>query len=148
MNDNSTNQLTTTKAIDLDSLDPTSGANEGVEIELQHPVTKRGLGSFITIHGLDSEAAQELRAQVSAKTSNRIRVARDVFAGFDVAPDEADTEKAVFCAALTLGWRNVVYKGEALTFSRANAQKLYRNVRWIREQVDAQIANTALFIKG
>jgi len=47
----------------------------------------------------------------------------------------------------TLAWRGIVYEGEALECNPGNARRLYAALPWLREQVEAFIADRANFLK-
>lgn len=134
--------------LDLASLDTVKACNEGAEIELTHPVTKRPLGMFISIVGKDSDAFQEYVAQSSDDDKRR---------GFEAQRKNKTPQPKYFAqqkadaiallVACTTGFRNVNFNGP-LDFNEANATKLYTSLPWVREQVDAAIVDYENFIKS
>jgi len=46
-----------------------------------------------------------------------------------------DDDNMELMVAVTKGWGNVVYKGEALTCTPENVKRVYSSLRWVFEQV-------------
>ena len=118
--------------IDLSELDTIVASGRGFELELRHPTSEKPLGQFITILGKDSE---QFRA------AKRNRVAEPL------TMEESEERSVMQLVAATTGFRNILYKGEKLEFSVANARRLYMEQLWIRRQVDKGIADLENFIK-
>lgn len=133
---------------DLSSLDTVKACNAGAEIELLHPVTKRPLGMFISILGKDSDAFnsyvehstdEDFRKAFQAQRKNKTPEPKYLA--------ERKAESVALMVACTTGFRNVVFNGP-VTFSEANATKLYTELPWVKEQVDAAIVDYENFIKS
>lgn len=134
-------------SFDLSTLDVVRSANDGVAIDILHPITKEPLGITITVLGSDSAAFKKL-----ATDQNRRRVAKmEKAGGFKisaVSQDERDEDALELLAACTKSWGNVVLDGALLECTRDNAINLYERLPWLREQIDGAIGDRANFIKG
>lgn len=138
--------------IDLGELDTVKACNDGAEIELRHPVTKAPLGVFWTVLGKDSDAFRE---HVRDTINDDLRRARNK----KRTGDEAQTVEMAEQRALELllvcsrGWRTgdqpvINLNGEQLTFSVSNAKRVLTAMPWVKDQIDAAIADLENFLKA
>jgi hypothetical protein len=114
-----------------------------------HPATKEplvdgeGRQAYIDLHSADSDAARKWR---HALTNKRIeaKVSRVLTA------EEAEREQLAFLAAMTTGWYLLDPEGQPLDvpFTTADAADLYREVPWLRDQVDIYLGDRANFWKA
>ena len=126
--------------MDLAKLDIVSPANEGVWMELEHPVTGEPLGVKIKLAGTDSDYyKKELRRQQNKRLKKGIR---------NINAEELEAEAVELLVACTLDWEGVELEGQALECNPENVRKIYKKFPWIKEQVDAFINNRANFIKN
>lgn len=118
---------------------------------INHPSTgmpikdAEGNEAYIELHSSDSEIARKSQRDI---TTGRLRMRnRDAI---DAA--RLEREGTELLADLTAGWNLLSPDGDKIDvpFSRANAIELYsdRHMAWIREQVDAFVANRANFSKA
>lgn len=114
--------------MDLSTLDLRKAADKGATMTLRHPVTDEDTDIKITVLGSDSVT---FRSAVS-------RLERE-FGGKKKRPTIAEQERRTvdLLVAVTTGWENIDWDGKPLAFSADNAQMLYTERHWIREQVDA-----------
>lgn len=138
--------------IDLGELDTVKACNDGAEIELRHPVTKAPIGVFWTVLGKDSDAFRE---HVRDTINDDLRRARNK----KRTGDEAQTVEMAEQRALELllvcsrGWRTgdqpvINLNGEQLTFSVSNAKRVLTAMPWVKDQIDAAIADLENFMKA
>jgi hypothetical protein len=131
-------------ALDLSTLNP---VDDGVALELSHPVTgevlrdDQGVAISITLLGQDSEAYQ--RAENQAQN----RRLRDASRGrrATLTAEQIKAEALEVLVACTVAWHGVVFEGVALECTATNVRRLYTERAWIREQVDAFVADRANF---
>lgn len=123
------------KTIDLATLDTGVNANQGVELELEHPKTGEPMGIFITVAGRDSKVWRRAIGDIADRNKSRTRT-----------PDMVYREDIELTARCTLGWRNMVVDGQPLDFSFANAKAIYERFAWIKEQADNFKDNRANFL--
>ncbi|SLN31738.1 hypothetical protein [Oceanibacterium hippocampi] len=117
--------------LDLQSLDIEAAAGEGASFTLRHPVTDEplvqdGRAITITLCGADS---RRWKAMQRANLDRRLRRGRAVLKSAQI--EEENIELLAHC---TRDWQGIVYGGEALACTEANARRLYREQSWIREQ--------------
>lgn len=180
MNDKVTKQAgTPTKAsktdvLDLASLDTAAASDAGARIEIVHPISKEGLGIFVTLLGKHSETFREIvREKANKRVKEESLAARR---GKPLEPrtaEQIEAEALQLLVACSVGWdsetyakneageivkdadgnRQVVEKhdyivlgGENLAFNHANAMKVYSKLLWFREQVDNGIGDLENFI--
>ena len=114
-----------------------------------HPVTKKplvdrgGQQAYIDLHSADSEAARKWRHALTNKRLDA-KVARMPSA------EETEAEAFSFLAAMTTGWYLLDTEGQPIDvpFTADNAAELYREVPWLRDQVDAYLGDRANFWKA
>ena len=151
---------------DLLALDTVKACNVPARVELEHPVTRKGLGVFIHVLGKDSDdVAEHIRDRVNGRIREDVADRRR---GKDAAPRtvekiDAETVETLTMATFASGkpWETVV-KGEDgptvlnfirlgdedLSFTPANISRLYAEQKWIRTQIDEAVADLELFIKA
>lgn len=104
-------------------------------------------GCTITLLSNDSASARKMRQQMTDKRMEKI--ARNP-AGL-MTPMTANENEAQNCellATLTVDWTGFTMDGNDMSFSHANAIKLYTEVLAIREQVDRAVQVRANFIEA
>lgn len=152
------------QAIDIAALDTIAASDKGAEIELTHPTSNKPLGLFVTILGKDSQIFREyVRDKVNARLRDQASADRRNKPLPPKTAEQADAEAVEALTLCTLGWRSQVrgpggklvegsespawtIAGEELTFSVANAMRVYTDFLWIREQVDNAIGDLENFM--
>jgi len=132
--------------MDLANIENAYDPNDGFAVELNGPdeaplTNEDGSRMTITVLGADSDAAVRARnANVNKHLAKGARA--------KVTAESSQADAASFLAKLTVGW-NITMGGQKPAFSQDEAQKLYLNPRlaFIREQVDAAIAERSNFLK-
>ena len=124
---------------DIGGLDSTDLSNEGVKMGVRHPTTKRPLETeggqkvTITLLGSDSDKYNDILNKIRRKRVEAVRDGElDEVELTEVVMKEADD----IIAACTLGWEGIDWDGEPFPFSHENALKLYKRIRWLRNQAD------------
>lgn len=127
---------------DLSNYDTSKGAAAGAAMVLYAPDGKPTDITF-TLRGTDSPAYQQARReQADARMEE---MSRRGLRGVQLRDVEDGALELL--AAVTVGWTDtLLVDGEAYPFNRDNAIKLYKRFPWIREQVEAFIANRANFL--
>ena len=100
----------------------------GKTLTLTHPVTGEDLPITITVAGIESK---EYKAAAFRYTDKRLQSNKKPKA------EELDAAKVEILSASTLEWTDVEWEGKAFPCTKENAKFLYRNVPWIRHQVQA-----------
>ena len=126
--------------MDLTQFDVVSPANEGVWMNLEHPVTGEPLDVKIKLAGVDSDYyKKELRKQQNKKFKKGFR---------KLSAEELEADTIELLVACTLDWEGVELEGQALECNPENVRKIYKRFPWIREQVDNFINDRANFLKN
>lgn len=143
------------KPFDLGDLDTASASDKGARVEIVHPVTKDGVGLFVTVLGKHSQVFRDI---VKDRVDRRIKEeAQANKRGKEVPPktaDEAERQAIELLAACTLAWDSGegepywTLRGEKLSYNVPNAIKVYTEILWIREQIDEAIGDLENFIKA
>ena len=130
--------------MDFADLDLGSNADRGADMQVRHPVTEEPLftddGKPITIHLLGTDSA-EFRNGVKDIANRSAKRKRPSF-------NETERNTVELLARITTGWHGIVLNGEPLKFTRENAEMLYRDRPWLREQADEFAGDRANFFKN
>ena len=133
--------------MDLSKINVEQSAELGASMELEHPVNgdvlKDDTGKPITIElmGMDSAEYRNKQRELQSRRMSKMMKGKG-------SPMLSDAEACELLAAATKGWSGIVEDGKAIKFSTKAAFDLYMAHFWIREQVDAFIADRANFFKG
>jgi hypothetical protein len=138
------------KTLSLDEFDVGTRSNEGVEIELRHPVTSDDLGIFVTVVGRYSETYQSAVREISSQSIKGAATKKK-----KVEPITDAIEKGVRLLALcTISWRTddkptINFHGAEHPYSVDAAVDLYtsKSLPWVKEQIDSAIHSNANFMK-
>lgn len=130
--------------MDLSKLDVKGAADRGADMPLRHPATGEelfndaGEAMVIRLLGADSE---EYRRTVRVNANRNLKLGRQ-------APTVERFEQGGIdlLVAVTVGWKGLQFDDSALEYSPDAARKLYTEHLWIREQVDAFVAERANFL--
>lgn len=102
--------------MDLKRFDSVTRAEEGAELELLDPITRKKSGAVLILHGVDSRIY---------KTAMKEGVAKLRALGREVASEEGEAMDRELVARCTKGWRGLEEGGKELRFSEEAARKLY-----------------------
>jgi hypothetical protein len=137
---------------DLSQLDTQAPAEEGIDVELEHPYTGEpivnddGTPWIIKVRGEDSATVVAVSKKQRNRISERIRK-RGQVSGAEEA-EAAVIEKIV---AATIGWKGLIMDGKPYEFSPQAAHSLYSDPRfpWVADQVfAAMVDRRRFFSKG
>jgi len=161
-----TNKSEMLKPLDLASLDTGKASDEGARIELLHPTTGEELGMFFTVLGKHSQVFREIIKERVDKRRLAEFQAQRKNKPYNPTADEIESEGLKLLIACTVSWETEVsainpktklaeiletkpvwlFGGEELSFTYANAERVYSKMLWIREQVDEAIGSLENFI--
>jgi hypothetical protein len=136
------NDATETAGVDLAQFDDAvKRQNDGIEIEIKSMDGKTPLGFSIKVAGPDSDVATKAQEELADQLIEDGDISR-------LKAREAADQGIKYLARITLGWAPaIVLDGQKLEYSPANAEKLYRRFKFIREQVDRAAGKRAAFLK-
>ena len=115
-------------------------ADEGIWVNLEHPVTGETLDVALKLVGSDSAKYRERQREMQDKRLSKGK--------FKLSAAELETEAVGLIAACVVDWKNVVVDDKPLACTDANVRKIIKEQKWVREQIDVAIADRANFIKG
>lgn len=132
--------------MDLSKLNVSALADAGVTVQLRHPATgekltnDKGEAMTIVVAGSDSALFRgELKSRIRQANLNKKR--KD-----ELDIDDIEKRGVELISKCTLSWSGLQMDGKDLPFSYQAAVKLYSEHGWIKEQVDAAMADrTELF---
>jgi len=126
--------------MDLNSIKVAENSEEGADLIVLHPVTFEETDIVIKLAGMDSA---KYRNQVKKIAERRMGKRQNN----KIDLDAAERQSAEILGACTLKWKGVERDGIPVECTFANAVEIYAdpNLRWLREQVDAFIAERSNF---
>lgn len=150
--------------MDFARIDPRRDAEAGATWHVDYEgeeLYHEGKPIEIDFLGLESAAAKRAAAKMARNADRRMGGKKRNLRNMTVeqiidATEASEEEQAAFFAAITTGWRNVVYledseidnpkaKPEPLPFSQENAVKLFRTRPWIMAGADRFLGEKANF---
>lgn len=133
------------KKFDLNNLDTGKAADQGAVLELIHPVENTKLDIRITLAGSDSAVYRKTQNRIANVRTSKISPQRPFI---PLTSEEQEENGLEVLAACTLAWEGVMVDGADVECNVRNAKMVYRRFPWIKEQVDAFVANRANFLVG
>lgn len=128
--------------MDLKNLDMRAAAEAGATMTLRHPVTDEdlmdGKGKPVTITVLGSDS-REFRRKVDEVNRTRQRKRGNLSLA------ESERTAAELLASVTKAWSGIEWDGKVLECTTENAEMLYRERSWVRQQVDEFVAEAGNF---
>lgn len=122
--------------MDFSTLKPRESASTGAWLTVLHPVTQEETDFRIHLRGADSPEAERFLANIEKKNAGKPpTMAKRKMIGVDLL------------VHLTLGWEGAEDNGKPVAFSADAARDLYAEHSWLREQVDAFVADRGNFLK-
>lgn len=139
------------KSFDLDSLDTTAASSKGATLFLVHPTTREPLMTpatddaparpvSITLMGLESEKAEAFQREVQRKRLKRGASKKPI------TPEQLEAEAINLLAEVTLAWDGIGKGGEDLECTPANVKMIYKDRKWVRDQVDEFVGDLSNFL--
>lgn len=136
---------TTDDFADLSGLDASTSGEKPVFLQLRHPAndelmaTSSGKPIGLLLFGRDSAAWKKHQRGITQRLLGRRTMKQSA--------EEIEENALSQTVALTAGWPvPFQVNGERLTYSPANARKLYQTFPWVKEQADEFIGDRANFL--
>lgn len=122
----------------LDQLNTAKTADEGVWMEIEHPVSGEPIDMHLKMLGSDSETYKKtIRKQQDRHLKKGLRQLKS-------EQVEADTiELIVSC---TLDWRNVEENGQELDCTKENVRHVYKTYDFVKEQAREFVEDRSNFL--
>lgn len=144
--------------IDFADLDAGTACETPFEFELAHPATKKPLGVFVSVIGMESDDQKtwfrqklnrERRKDFEAKRKNQPLEPNSF--------EEDEAETIEMCARLMRGWRTVLdgksepvihWDKEKLEFNADNAARWLARFQWVRPQIIEEANAVGNYLKN
>lgn len=138
---------------DLAQLDPTTRAEEGVEMRIIHPRTGQPVfaddgktPATITLRGQRSETFRDALTRIQRRNAGLDN--QGVVLGPDQLQTQRDQENTEFLVACTVAWNGLSLDGKPFEYSPENVRRLWTDRRFVivREQALAFIMRDGNFL--
>lgn len=114
---------------------------EGIVVDILHPVTGDPIGMSVQVAGPDSERARKARQAVMNANMRSNAASRP-------KANELEESQRKVIAKSVISWIGVELDGKELDCTTDNVIKVFADYPFIYEQVSGAAANRAGFIKG
>lgn len=127
--------------MDLNSINLAAAAGRGADCHLEHPVTSEALydadGKAVTVRvvGNDSREFKAALSRISAKLNSKKKSTLE----------QAEARSVELIAACVKGWSGLYEGKEPIECTPENVTRVLTEQSWIRDQLDAFIADRANF---
>lgn len=122
-------------------------SDEGAEMVVLFPGTNNPMDAVIRLAGMDSKAWRAAVKQYADNVREKIKKSKSPSNEMMLELKISDETKASWFAAITIDWKEVMWNGEPLECTVANAKKLYDSAPWLCEQINIFIANRSNFFR-
>ena len=137
---------------DLAAFDTVAASNKGAEVELLD-LNNVSTGIFIKVLGSDSAVWREhINERANKRIVAQFKAQRGGLKPSDIpTKEEADADAITLLTLCTVGWRTndnpvITFNGEELAFNAVNCARIYTELPFVRDQVDAFIGDMGNFI--
>lgn len=121
---------------DLAKHNYTEIAEAGYEFELKLPGTGEGTGVFITVRGDQSKTVKAFGrkkySEFKLREQQAKRRGKDVE---DMTLEEAEELSIESAIVRVIGWKNITENGKEVPFTKENAERIFKEYSWIKDQV-------------
>jgi hypothetical protein len=121
---------------DLAKHNYTEIAEAGYEFELKLPGTGEGTGVFITVRGDQSKTVKAFGrkkySEFKLREQQAKRRGKDVE---DMTLEEAEELSVESAIVRVIGWKNITENGKEVPFTKENAERIFKEYSWIKDQV-------------
>jgi hypothetical protein len=121
---------------DLAKHNYTEIAEAGFEFELKLPGTGEGTGVFITVRGDQSKTVKAFGrkkySEFKLREQQAKRRGKDVD---DMTLEEAEELSIESAIVRVIGWKNITENGKEVPFTKENAERIFKEYSWIKDQV-------------
>ena len=130
--------------MELNSVNLVAMAAVGYALELVHPATGDKLGGVITVRGDESKEVQNYNRKRFQELQKRDRMNKSKNTDYTLAEiEDISIESAI---VRCMGWKNIKKDGIELEFNKENAEMVFRDYQWIRNQVMEAAQDLTLFL--
>lgn len=121
---------------DLAKHNYTEIAEAGYEFELKLPGTGEGTGVFITVRGDQSKTVKAFGRKKYSEFKLREQQAKRRGKDADeMTLEEAEDLGIESAIVRVIGWKNITENGKEVSFTKENAERIFKEYSWIKDQV-------------
>jgi hypothetical protein len=121
---------------DLAKHNYTEIAEVGYKFELKLPGTGEGTGVFITVRGDQSKTVKAFgRKKYSEFKLREQQAKRRGKEAEDMTLDEAEELSIESAVIRVIAWENITENGKEVPFTKENAERIFKEYSWIKDQV-------------
>ncbi len=121
---------------DLAKHNYTEIAEVGYKFELKLPGTGEATGVFITVRGDQSKTVKAFGrkkySEFKLREQQAKRRGKDVE---DMTLEEAEELSVESAVIRVIGWENITENGKDVGFTKENAERIFKEYSWIKDQV-------------
>ena len=123
-------------AFDLAKHNYTEIAEEGYKFELKLPGTGEGTGVFITVRGDQSKTVKAFGRKKYSEFKLREQQAKRRGKEVDDMTLEEAEELSIESAVIrVIAWENITENGKEVVLTKENAERIFKEYSWIKDQV-------------
>jgi hypothetical protein len=124
-----------TKLFDLSVNDFGKIAESGYEFEVTVPGTGEGTGAFITVRGEQSPTVKAFGRKKFQELQMKQQQAKRRGKEYDLDLEEAEDMAVDAAVVRVISWKGFGEEGKELPFTKENAERIFKQHPWLREQV-------------
>jgi hypothetical protein len=121
---------------DLNQHNYTEIAEAGYEFELKLPGTGEPTGVLITVRGDQSKTvkafARKKYAEFKLREQQAKRRGKEVE---DMTLEEAEELSIESAVVRVIGWKNLTENGKDVPFTKENAERIFKDFSWVKDQI-------------
>lgn len=110
-------------------------ADDGFDLVLQHPITGDDLDGVIRVRGDKSRAVQQFSRKRITEMQKRERIQKGKGKDTDLTIEDLEAMAVESAIVRVISWKNIKKDGEELPFTKENAEVVFKEYDWIRQQV-------------
>lgn len=110
-------------------------ADDGYDLVLQHPINGEDLDGVIRVRGDKSRAVQQFSRKRITEMQKRERMLKGKGKDENLTIEELEAMAVESAIVRVISWKNIKKDGEELPFTKENAEVVFKEYDWIRQQV-------------
>jgi len=127
--------------MDLSNLNLAVQAEAGYSFNVKHPVTEEELDGVITVRGDESKVVRAFERRKASEYMKKYNKDKN----FIPTPAENDDWNVESAICRVISWKNIELEGQEISFTKENADRVFREYPWLAKQVTEASANLLNF---
>ncbi len=121
--------------LDLKVQNVAEQSESGYEFELIYPTTQEKTGAFVKVRGSQSTKAKAHARKKYTEYRLREQMAKRKGKEEELTLDEAEEMAIETAIVRVIAWRGITEDGKEVPFTKENAERIFLEHSWIREQI-------------